>query len=618
MLSQSERCPYYSRVPKGYADNLRWRRRCLELGYSDPEYARQLWILCSRDILFWINTFGYTYDPRKKGSTVIPFNTYAYQDEAILELVDCVEHGIDILIEKSRTMGVTWMVLVVMEWFWQFRRYQSFRLVSRVEDLVDKTEDPDCLFWKIDFFVKHQPMWLSPRESLGQTHRTHLHIKNLLSESMLDGSSTTGDVARGGRCRAMLLDEFAAVPNDQDVLSSVRDVTNCRIFVSTHKGTATAFYRLTKTPMRKLRLHWTLHPMMRAGLYQWDKETDRVKLLDDFVGPVKDNTGRVYQFPDLYPFRRDGKVRSPLYDVQCDRASHPMEIAQELDIDPFASDAMFFEETVIAHIKATYCREPLLRGYLEYDPDTLEPIEFVEQENGPLCLWFRLNADGGVPRSLIVGGGVDISAGTGASNSVSAWGNMITHEKIAEYVNPWIKPEEFARLTVAMARWLNEAYLIWDGGGPGGTFGDVIVESGYRNFYYQRAEDRLFKKGTDKPGMFLNPAPKLRLLGAYRKSLKDETFIQRSHTAIEECREYVFTNRNTVEHSAEYQNIDPSGAKASHGDRVIGDALLNKAYDVVDASPAVESKEDSEYCFAARSAKRHRRLKQAESDMNCW
>ena len=585
----------YQVVPKDVFLNLRYRRIVLELGYSSEEYAKELWILCSRDILFWINTFIYTYNPRlQRSSRIVPFLTYPYQDLLIKEIQYCIEHGYDLMVEKSRDMGVSWIVLMVLLWYWQFRRHQAARLVSRVEDLVDKTEDPDSLFWKIDFAIKHQPIWLRPRS----VHRTHLHLKNDETESTIDGYSTTGDVARGGRCGVLFLDEFAAVQEGDRVLSSTRDVSNCRIFVSTHCGTGTAFYRLSFTKIRKWRVHWSDHPEKRKGLYRYER--GQVRLLDDYRGPVRSVDGRTYLFPDSYPFRKDGRLRSPWYDEQCDRAAHPMEIAQELDIDPFTSDYQFFEPSVITEIESRDVCPPVVCGMLEYDQQTLVPIRFVENPNGPLRLWFNPDGpNGSVPQEGRYVIGCDISAGTGASNSAASVGNALTKEKIAEFVSPDIKPEAFGEFCIALARWFHNAFLIWDGAGHGRVFGDTVIRR-YRNVYYRRREESISKTVSMIPGVFLTPKEKLSILGAYRKALKDGTFIQRSHEANQECLQYVFTTANTVEHSASRYSIDPSGARDNHGDRVIADALLLKGFDTECPSRKEDTEQERLCTFAWR------------------
>jgi hypothetical protein len=537
--------------------------------------------MCARDPLFFINTFCFTYDPRLlPKSATVPFISYDFQDVAIDEIMNDMWTGQDLWIEKSRDQGASWIISACNEWGWHFKNGFTSLMGSRNEAYVDNPTDPKSLFWKIDFIHKNMPEWMIPDKK-----RIYLHLENNENGSSIGGESTTGDFARGGRWTVINLDEFAAVePDGQKVLSSTRDATRCRIFNSTHQGTHTRFYALGQTPIRKLRLHWSLHPVKQRGLY-YSKNGQLILCDKNFHEKVRLHDGTEVMFPEQYPFRLDGKLRSPYYDYECDRSSHPMEIAQELDMDPCASASMFFSSEVIEKIKAEYCTAPLHTGYLEYDPDTFEPIGFVDQEGGPMRLWFHPTADGRVPKSTPCAIGFDISTGTGASNSTASVGNLSTGEKIAEFVSPHVMPESYGALAVAMAEWFNEAYMIWDGGGAGGIFGKVVVDAGYRNFYYSRQEDRLFNKESDKPGFFLNPDPKRRILGSYRGALKDGTFLQRSRDAADECMSYVYTIRNTVEHSSEYDNIDPSGAKSSHGDRVIADALLNKAFEMQGIEP---------------------------------
>ena len=57
---------YYKIVPKGLKDNLKFREelltKCLDGG---PAAQEELWIACKRDLLFYVNTMCWTYDPRK-------------------------------------------------------------------------------------------------------------------------------------------------------------------------------------------------------------------------------------------------------------------------------------------------------------------------------------------------------------------------------------------------------------------------------------------------------------------------------------------------------------------------------------------------------------------------
>ena len=519
----------------------------------------------------------WTYDPRLLPDHIpeIPFITYEFQDVAFDDIRMAITKGYDQLTEKSRTMGASWMYLLVFTWMFLFLAYASFRLLSRNEDLVDKDEDPDCLFWKVLFTLNHLPKLIFQTDN----NYVHLHIKNLNNNATIDGSSTTSDTARGGRCTALFPDEFAAVPDGAGMLASTRDVTKCRLFNSTHHGAGSAFYRLSQGSINKLTLHWSIHPLYSRGLY-YSKEKKLIRVDNEFAGEVwiQDQT---FDFPDEYPFILDGKLRSPWYDNECARADHPMEIAQELDMDPFAADFQYFDGPMIQEIETEDVRPPYHEGMLEFDEDSLDALEFIEGRNGPLKLWIHPDMYGRFPVDLQVGVGVDVSAGTGASNSARTYVNLRTGEKIAEYVDPWIKPEAFARIGIALNRWFNEAFEVPDGAGPGRTYCDELINLGYRNLYFRRDEVGLTKRVSDKPGIFLNPKEKGALFGKYRKALKEKTFIQRSHEANQECLAYIFTTGNKIEHTKAVGSIDPSGAGDSHGDRCVADACANKCLELL-------------------------------------
>ena len=215
-------------------------------------------------------------------------------------------------------------------------------------------------------------------------------------------------------------------------------------------------------------------------------------------------------------------------------------------------------------------------------------------------------------RILMTAGGFDISAGTGASNSTASFVNRATGEKIAEYANPHIKPESFASVAIALCKYFNKAYMIWDGGGTGRVFGDTVVALAYRNIYYRRNEKTITKKVSDIPGCFLNPAEKKAVIGAYRRALKDRTFIQRSHEANQECLSYIYTMNNSIEHSGSKNSIDPSGAGDNHGDRVIADALAAKALEMLGPADLKKKEQKPKNCFAARSEAARRKKNKKE------
>lgn len=554
-----------------------FRRECLELGYESEEYARELWIMCARDILFFVNTFVFTYDPRKIDNPVLPFITYPYQDEVILRAVESRQKGYDMLIDKSRDMGGTWCLLSADAWLYQFRYFQSFLHVSRKEELVDKKDDPDSMFYKLDMLHEYQPEWLRPNQK-----RVNLHYNDHETHSTIDGCATTQDVSRGGRRSGHFLDEFAAVPDGYDILAATRDATRSRWFLSTYKGAGNAFYELSRKPdedLVKIHLHWIHHPEKAEGLY-----------LDPHGNP-----------------------RSPWYDNECKRALHPLEIKQEVDMDPLGSGGQFFDQRIIDELKQETVRNPYMVGRLEYSETDAEPERFVESEHGDLFLWFYPQANGEPDRTLNYVIGIDVSQGTRATNSTACVYNRDTGEKVAEMVSAMMPPEKWARAVVALARWFGGAYMIWESNGPGLSFGAEVVSLGYSNIYYRRNEERIGKKITDTPGWNSNPKTKPVLLGSYRTALETRAIINRSLHALNEAQYYQYMSDGSIAHAGSLNKMDPSGARENHGDRVIGDAVANHVISIwSQKKPKPSEPEIPVNCMAARHASAIKEEKQGK------
>ncbi len=578
--------PHYGMVPKSLDANLAWRREMLEMAGRDPSVAKTLWKMCSEDLLFYCNAFCFTFDPKTNPRIPkVPFITYGFQDEALETIQNCIIDGEDFAIPKSREMGASWMGVLVFEWFWHFQPDLSFLFISRTANYVDDSGNPKSLFWKADFLHKNQPRWLLPTyRHLGSKdpNRRLMHLGNFDNGSVIDGESTTGEAGRGDRRTAMFIDEHAAFEMSDGfrVLRATRDTTNCRGFNSTPQGANNAFYEVVhKTNARIIRLHWSEHPVKSQGLYTTDAVTGRVKLLDDWKGAVrlraKGHKRRdVVMYPEMYPFVLDGRVRSPWYDAQCARCTTIQEIGQELDIDFLGSDYQFFDPETIKILKEKHCRTPMLVGDLEYDVDTCKPKRFTENPKGKMELWLTLDADGRIPEDRAFAMGADVSAGTGASNSVVAVVDRATGEKVGVWRDSNTRPNPFAKLTIALAEFFNRAFLCWDASGPTGeTFTKRVIALGYGNVYYRRREKKVGRNLTDEPGYYLNPTAKTALFEDYRETLAEHRYINRSERGMDECLQFIRRQDGTIEHSAAINTQDPSGARTAHGDEVVADAL---------------------------------------------
>lgn len=311
-----------SQYPKEYRENLAWRRETLLKAKNDVVYREKCKRLFFEDPLYAFNCYYWTFDLRKKPNHHIPFCTYDFQDEVILDLVDAIKKSSgsnpqDRLIEKSRDMGVSWIVILVFEFLWLSPGGgYDFLLGSRIEDYVDKKGDMRTLFEKARYNLYRLPSWLQPKGFSPKQHDNFMRLINPESGASITGESNNPSFSTAGRYAAILFDEFAKWEgNDHKAWTSSGDASPCRIPVSTPWGAAGKFYDLAHdTKIKKHTLHWSLHPDKREGLYcVWPRSVR--------------NTGDVDESNWI-------GLRSTWYDSQTnDRSRTKSDIAQELDID---------------------------------------------------------------------------------------------------------------------------------------------------------------------------------------------------------------------------------------------------------------------------------------------
>ena len=365
--------------PKNYDLNVKHRIRLWEECSKDEVLRNDVKDVCKKDILYWINMFCHTKDPRKTPD-IIPFVCYdTFQIDYILQIQDAIDSQIDLLTEKSRDMGVSWMALYVFMHKWLFESGSDFRVGSRKEEFVDKPKVIDTLFEKIRFNLSKQPGWMMPEGFNWKEHSTYMKLHNPELGNTIVGESANEDFGSGGRSKAILLDEFAKWDDTKATAAytATGDVTKCRIVVSTPKGAGNKFAVLargTKEKIKKITLHWTLHPEKAKDAYYIDSDK-KIPI------PTPQDAFKLWKI--------GRQVRSPWYDAEAERRTD-VDLAQEVDIDYHRSGSPFF------NMKALSLQKPweLMMRRMPNDPipygkyiraklvDIDQKIEIREIESG--------------------------------------------------------------------------------------------------------------------------------------------------------------------------------------------------------------------------------------------
>lgn len=559
---------------KDEADVLAWRKHWLDRAEANHRVRAGLIESMKHDLLLYVNLMVWQYNPRKVGSEVGPFVTWPFQDRAFPFIVQCIQDQVNLVCEKSRDMGLSWMHLIVADWLCRFHPHKKVLMVSRNQDAVE-SESSDSLFWKIDFMQQWLPDWIK-----GDVKRRKLYY-GYPNGSSITGEASTGRAGVGGRATVIFVDEFAQIKEDWEVLHRTSDTSYCRIFNSTHLGLDTAFFKLCtdrdsfpESSWRHLVIHWTQHPEKRRGRYQFNPTSNLIEVLDHADPPPLD-----------YPFVRSAApvggpepgVRSPWYDRACGDKGSERAIAMDLDINPQGSVSQVFNPLRISYLRGKHCVPAYWVGELEYDHDC-KPLRLTPRDDGRLKLWLFPRGDL-VPVSRYTVG-CDLALGTGATNSCVAVIDARLAEKVGDLTTPDLEPHQLARYVVALCRLFQDeeglgAYLGWEMPGPGLSFAKTIDEIGYRHiYYYDKTEKQgpgIYSPGKEqKPGWWNQNDAKRYLIENYMADLQGEKYITHDEIELKECLMFKWSgDGRTIVHQGELDE-DPSKARANHGDRVIG------------------------------------------------
>lgn len=578
-------CPKTNRlVYKGITEWGPWRVAVRKWADENQEEAFKA---CQKSPLYFINAFGWTFKPLRStpegrmpslGSSDRPMLTWPIQDKIITEVVDCIEKGQPCQIRKSRDMGATWILLYVFTWYFLFQKDQMFTIVSRVQEDVDKTGDPGTLFHKLRYILKMLPPWM-----VGEIEDNNMHLRSKRTGSVIDGESTTGDVARGDRRKAILVDEAAAIDMLESILASLSDSTSCPILNSTPKG-GTYFSTVG-----------------RSGKY-------RVMTMAWYDHPEKGGSGR---FLSKDPATGKVVVDGPWRQAEMAKRPSRRDIAENIDIDEEGAAYSFFDYGPITRQMSVYARFPLYRGDIRYPAEDfadrwlpmvridkgklISGIEFAPDDtHGPLRLWCDLIEDKEgqwrPDQAHTYTLGIDVAGGVDSSNSVITIFDIETGDKVGEFASNTTSVTALADKAVLIGLWFGgrhgSAFMCWENNGRGIEFGRRIRQAGYPWVYQQQDRKGKNPKPTEILGWNSTPTSKPEMLRDYDNALASDRFRNPSTEALEEALRYVYADDGSVDAG---DNVGRKGAeKRAHGDRVIADGLAWHASTRLSRNPPPE------------------------------
>lgn len=261
--------------------------------------------LASEDPVYFIDTFLYIFNPKQEPFK-LRFKMFPFQKRLVRDLVHAIRNGEDIFIDKTREMGVSYTILGTLLWFWLYEPASNFLVGSRKEDYVDNRRGgttgnkEESLFGKLDYMLSSLPKYMLPEGFNRDRHFTFMSLVNPQNGNAISGESSNPNFSRGGRQRAVFLDEFAFWEEGNAVWGATADTTNCRIVATTPgiKPSKAKRLRFGKDGEKIKVITLTYNEDPRKNKAWLEQERNR-RSTEDFAREIMVNwetsiTGRVY------------------------------------------------------------------------------------------------------------------------------------------------------------------------------------------------------------------------------------------------------------------------------------------------------------------------------------
>jgi len=284
-------------------------------------------VRCRASISYFVMRYCWTTDvDDPTGQGLRKFPTFEY----LRRFFKSVQEPSNVHVEKSRQMIMSWawMAVVLHDILFQ-DRWTDLVISKRAKDVDDGGAEStiDSNFGKLRFMHAHLPphLW-EPFEY------KKFMVRNPKRQSHVKGETGKGSAAsRGPTYKRGLMDEAAYVERSETVFKGLRQAAKQgTILNSTPNGKGNVFARIRFSPtttFKKLRFHWSEHPLKSRGLYcecGWQsKEGAGLSLVEQFN---QHPCGNLALNPPRSP-----RMRSPWYDEQA-QDMRPEDIASELDV----------------------------------------------------------------------------------------------------------------------------------------------------------------------------------------------------------------------------------------------------------------------------------------------
>lgn len=253
--------------------------------FEEDEYTRaqKIYDVYAVDPVRFIEDFILIKVNKADGSPPKPFFLFEYQKKILYKIMELenASHESELLIDKPREMGITWLLCAYFQWRWLFTpNYSSFILSRSEAEVDDGTRTPDgSIFGKFRWIIDRIPRYTLPvsykrKEIRGTTTDMNMKLINPTIGSSITGSSTNSEAGRSRRYSTLWIDEAFAIDRFQEVYRSIQTVSKVKIFTSTVAPGRIYedFKKAREAEGNYISLTWKDHPFKDQEWYDGVKE----------------------------------------------------------------------------------------------------------------------------------------------------------------------------------------------------------------------------------------------------------------------------------------------------------------------------------------------------------
>lgn len=251
-----------------YQQVLDWRVERIQRIRANPECLPALKKFYADNPAQFLIDWGMTFDPRvadEKRASWMPFLLFPKQEDWVHWYLERWKAGEPGITEKSRDMGMSWLVVGTAATLCMMRHGLVFGFGSRKEMYVDSAGDPKSLFWKARELVLRVPVEFRA----GLTRKTSPHMKLMFPETESAMTGEAGDnIGRGDRTTTTFVDEAAHLERPALVDASLSATTRSRQDLSSVNGSANSFaIRRHSGKVPVFTFHWRDDPRKDDAWY---------------------------------------------------------------------------------------------------------------------------------------------------------------------------------------------------------------------------------------------------------------------------------------------------------------------------------------------------------------